>query len=574
MSKLKTKITNALIPLLYKKNIAALPEPPKPFDEMERLATLRGLNVLDTPKEDRFDRITRTTARMLQVPISLVTIVDANRQWFKSCYGTDLGETPRSVSFCSYAILQDGVFVIPDTLKDPRFAQNPLVTGIAHIRFYAGMPVSGPDGRHVGTLCILDRKPREMTKADRDTLRDLANWVELELNFAQTSRALEERKKAEQKYQDVFDQVEDVFFELGGDGVIRDISPSCKRFSGHTPDQVIGKPASVFFSKPALFAELMALLQKKGRVRDLEAKLQTATGKSIVASINARIVTDPSGAPRAVVGILRNITERVAESDYLEAEVARRTAQALKSLEKEKELEELKNSFIRIVSHQLRTPLNAVRWNLEMMLTEQMGKLRPEQKEFLRLTYQSDVEVIRRIDDLLTAMDIEEKRINLKKQELSFGGLFDSVWNVWREKGKYKNIHFEFEPSVASKTVITVDADRLRSAIDKLVDNAVTYSHDGGRIIAKIKKQAGNVVLTIEDHGIGVPKEEQKRLFQRFYRASNASTMKADASGLGLFIAKSFVRKHGGTIVLKSKEGKGTTVVLRIPIATKGKRVS
>ncbi|MEQ6341193.1 MAG: PAS domain S-box protein [Gammaproteobacteria bacterium] len=164
-------------------------EPSLPTDETERLAALHALNVLDTVPEDRFDRITRLAARLFDVPIALVSLVDANRQWFKSCHGLSATETPRSVSFCGHAILSDDTFIIPDALLDARFADNPLVTGAPHVRFYAGQPLTGMDGRKLGTLCIIDHKPRHLSEQDREALRSLAALAQQELNLTHLHQA-------------------------------------------------------------------------------------------------------------------------------------------------------------------------------------------------------------------------------------------------------------------------------------------------------------------------------------------------------------------------------------------------
>lgn len=155
--------------------------PAIPLNEHNRLRTLRSLDVLDTPPEERFDRLTRLARRLFQVPISVVSLVDMNRQWFKSCIGLDATETSRDISFCGHAILQDDIFVIPDALEDPRFADNPLVTGAPGIRFYAGCPLVMRDGSKVGTLCIIDSSPRTLGPEDFNLLRDLASMAEQEL---------------------------------------------------------------------------------------------------------------------------------------------------------------------------------------------------------------------------------------------------------------------------------------------------------------------------------------------------------------------------------------------------------
>jgi len=164
-------------------------EAPLPADENDRLRTLHGMNILYTPAEDRIDRVTRLACRLLNVPIALVSLVDNECQWFKSVQGLDASETPRAVSFCAHAILDGDTFIVPDALEDPRFADNPLVAGEPHIRFYAGQPLVADDGSRLGTLCVIDREPRKLSAEDLETLRDLGGWVASELRLSQLSEA-------------------------------------------------------------------------------------------------------------------------------------------------------------------------------------------------------------------------------------------------------------------------------------------------------------------------------------------------------------------------------------------------
>lgn len=155
--------------------------PAKPENELARLDALRALNILDTAPEERFDRLTRLAKRLFGVPIALVSLVEANRQWFKSCAGMPMSETSRDISFCGHAILGDGIFMIPDARNDERFSDNPLVTDNPNIRFYAGCPLRASDNSVLGTLCLIDDKPRGLSEEDRDLLRDLASMAEQEL---------------------------------------------------------------------------------------------------------------------------------------------------------------------------------------------------------------------------------------------------------------------------------------------------------------------------------------------------------------------------------------------------------
>ncbi|MGY3886238.1 sensor domain-containing diguanylate cyclase [Aeromonas aquatica] len=155
--------------------------PAIPDYERQRLDALRRLAILDSSAEERFDRITRMARNMFEVPISLISLVDEERQWFKSRCGLDAQETPRDISFCGHAILGEEIFVVEDAARDPRFADNPLVLGAPHIRFYAGSPLHIAGGYKVGTLCLIDRQPRQLDARERSLLTDLAGMVEHEL---------------------------------------------------------------------------------------------------------------------------------------------------------------------------------------------------------------------------------------------------------------------------------------------------------------------------------------------------------------------------------------------------------
>lgn len=151
---------------------------PIPADEDERLSALRALLLLDTPPEERFDRLARFVAEQLDVPIALLTLVDGQRQWFKARVGLDATETPRDISFCGHSIMKNDLFIVEDASRDPRFSDNPLVTGEPHIRFYAGAPLSAPGGHRIGTLCVIDTVPRTLGPVELsilDALRRLAN---------------------------------------------------------------------------------------------------------------------------------------------------------------------------------------------------------------------------------------------------------------------------------------------------------------------------------------------------------------------------------------------------------------
>jgi signal transduction histidine kinase len=170
--------------------------PDRPQNETMRLSALEVSQLLDTAPEERFDRITRLAAKTFNVPICLVSLIDKNRQWFKSCYGLGVQETSRDISFCGHAILGADTFVVENALQDERFADNPLVTSEPNIRFYAGAPLEDRNGFRLGTLCLIDRRPRVFSSDDQNMLRDFADLVEWEFQYQELGNYYSERTQA------------------------------------------------------------------------------------------------------------------------------------------------------------------------------------------------------------------------------------------------------------------------------------------------------------------------------------------------------------------------------------------
>jgi PAS domain S-box-containing protein len=288
--------------------------PPNPPDETFRLASLRGLGILDTPPEERFDRVTRLAALVFEVPIALVSLVDANRQWFKSCIGLDVSETSREISFCGHAILSDEALVIPNALADAKFADNPLVTGPPDIRFYAGFPLGDANGQKLGTLCIIDRKPREFGTAQIEILRELAGMAMQELNSIGLESATQSLHEAQTRMQAITEAVVDGLITIDPGGAVTSFNSAAERIFGYARAEIVGQNVRVLMPEP-YHAEHDGYLSRflttgEARVIGSGREVVGLRKDGSVFPMDLAVSETESGGERVFIGIVRDITER------------------------------------------------------------------------------------------------------------------------------------------------------------------------------------------------------------------------------------------------------------------------
>jgi len=215
---------------------------PIPKNENERLAALKKLKLLDTPPEERFDRITRIATQLFGMPISTVTMVDDRREWFKSVKGLPDKEGERAVSFCGHAMLEDDMLVIPDAKLDERFADNPMVVGKPFIRSYAGVPLKSIDGQSVGAFCVKGHEPRVFTEAEKDILRGLAKWAELEMNQHELYKELVELRDETREMQIIFETSDDLIGVADLDGYFKKVNPAFGSVLGYDEKEMLKTP--------------------------------------------------------------------------------------------------------------------------------------------------------------------------------------------------------------------------------------------------------------------------------------------------------------------------------------------
>jgi signal transduction histidine kinase len=233
-----------------------------------------------------------------------------------------------------------------------------------------------------------------------------------------------------------------------------------------------------------------------------------------------------------------------------------------------KEIDQMKTEFISVASHQMRTPLSATKWVLRMILDGDLGQLNTPQKELLAKGYQTNERMISLINDLLNVSRIEEGRFQYRFVHMPLEEVIDSVIQEMLETIKKKGIKFEYKKPKNSLPRVNIDPQKIRLVAQNLLDNAVKYTPVGGRVSVFLQEEKNQVVFGITDNGVGIPHIQRNRIFSKFFRADNVIRMQTDGSGLGLFIARSIIEMHHGSVWFESVEGRGSTFFFSLPVQT------
>jgi len=292
---------------------------PPPNDEAARLDALRRYHILDTSPEEAFDDLARLASLICETPVALVTLIDGARQWFKSKVGLALTQTPRDVSFCAHAILSPDLFIVQDALADERFADNPLVTADPKIRFYAGAPLINPGGHALGTLCVIDRVPRELSPEQQEALRALSRQVvtELELRRALTEleRTAAERRESEEALSQLASIVEssdDAIISTTLDHTILSWNKGAEKIYGYSAEEVKGRSVSILFppERPEEIAHIFEKAKQGESLDHYETVRVRKDGRRINVYSTISPIKDRTGQTVGAVAITRDITKR------------------------------------------------------------------------------------------------------------------------------------------------------------------------------------------------------------------------------------------------------------------------
>jgi PAS domain S-box-containing protein len=238
----------------------------------------------------------------------------------------------------------------------------------------------------------------------------------------------------------------------------------------------------------------------------------------------------------------------------------------LHDITREKLIEKMKTEFVSISAHQLRTPLSAIKWTLRMLLDGDLGEITLEQRDFLEKTYRSNEKMINLINSLLDITRIEEGRYVYKPVLTEITPICQFVIKSYEDEIKRKNIKLDFKKPEKRLPKINMDVEKIKLAIQNLLDNAIRYTPPGGKVTIDLKHGKKEVEFSIKDSGVGIPKDQQSRIFTRFFRGANVMRMDTEGSGLGLYIVKNIIEAHGGRVWFESEEGKGTTFYFNLPV--------
>ncbi|SMD33680.1 PAS domain S-box-containing protein [Reichenbachiella faecimaris] len=536
-------------------------KPEIPSNEKERLAELKSYEILDTALEQRFDDITKIAAFICETPISLVSLIDKDRQWFKSRHGLNASETPRDLAYCAHAIhTPEDILEVPDAYEDERFYDNPLATGDPHVRFYAGAPLVSSNGYSLGTLCVIDHEPKTLSDAQREALWALSRQVTALLELRKTNLHLEESKKeqihAEKTFRDRIERIGDMVYELNTEGYFIYVNPALVRESGFSEKQLLEMHFSDLVDSgdaERVSKHYIDILKNHTRSSYLEFKMKGANGPCWVGQTVEIEFQDDVGV--RTFGVARNISERRKYDEAIQ--------EAMQLAEKAKqeaiESAKAKENFLSTMSHEIRTPLNAILGVTNLLLMEELKK---EHLEHLNLLKFSGENLLCLINDILDYNKIESGKVELEKAEFNLKEILTALkQSLAPEIGK-KGLEMTFMYDETLPQRFIGDSVRITQIINNLLSNAIKFTDEGfiKLSVTQLEKRGEEVQVHFEVHdsGIGIEKANQSIIFENFEQASDDTTRKFGGTGLGLAISKKLLQLMDSQIELDSALGFGS----------------
>ena len=525
----------------------AYPTCPLPSTDAERHAALHSYQILDTHPEDAYDDIARLAAQLCGTAGAAVNFIDSARQWTKASVPAPIPAGPRADAFCSHVVDAAEPIVVENAAADPRFCDNPFVTGAAHVRFYAGVPVMSPEGVALGTVCVFDCEPRTLSPGQRTALGALARQVSVLLELRRQNRRLAdecaERARAERALQ----ESESRFRRLSAaavDGVVItergfvvEVNDAFCALVGRTPAEVIGAPASTF-SPPEDVAEI-----EQRVANGVEGRYQTRVARrdGTVVPIEASAHAIEYDGRIARVAVLRDLRDRF-------------------------EVERVKNEFVSIVSHELRTPLTSIRGALGLIEGGVAGAISERGLELVRIARTNTDRLVRLINSILDLEKMETGQLQFGVAMLEPSDVVGST--LEGIQGMADQARVRLVARMSTFAVFPGDRDRMIQVLTNLVSNAIKFSPEGGEVVVRVSAAAtGGVRFAVCDAGAGIKADDIERLFRKFSQLDASDSRQRGGSGLGLAISRSIVEQHGGRIGVNSTPGSGSEFWFEIPPA-------
>lgn len=512
-----------------------------PENEAQRLAELYSYGILDTPPELEFDDATALAAQICGTPIALITLLDHDRQWFKSHLGLEITQTPRAVAFCDYAILDPAhPTIVPDAAEDERFRNNPLVTGDPMIRFYAGAPLVTQSGSAMGTLCVIDQSPRHLTPQQIDALSALARQVVAQMELR---RHVDLLHQSEGLLAEVIDKSADAVVLASLTGEILRFNRSAERIFGRAASDVVGELLTELMPEEFREAHQAGLLRLAssgtGQVLGKWLRLRglRADGTQFPLDLHVSEVGGIANRERTFVGVMRDATETDAT-------------------------QRMREDLLSSISHELRTPLASSTLFLDLARSE--PRTPRNVRDHLDVISRNIRRLDRLVDDLLLVSSRESGSFPIVLMTVDIpAALRESIAAATAgAESANKRIALDAQLGPAMEG----DAGRLGQVFDNLLSNALKFSPVGGVASVRCEVVDGQWVVAFHNRGTPVDPAEIEHLTEPFMRGRNALAADLEGMGLGLTIAATIVRRHGGSIDVSSSHDEGTTVTVRLPL--------
>lgn len=530
--------------------------PPRPEREAERLARLRDFGVLDTLPEQAFEDITALASSICGTPMALISLIDEKRQWFKSVKGMDTRETDRDMAFCAHAILQPyDMMEVPDAQQDWRFKDNPLVMGAPNIRFYAGMPITTPDGLALGTVCVADREARQLTDTHRSALQSLASLVLhlLERDRQHKEHARREAAEAERRLEYLSAASltgRDLMAFVDPGHVYRFANATYLDYWGRTREDLVGRPVAEVMGAPQYEALARGGLDQAlaGRQASFESTIDfPGQGPRHVETTYVPARNDAGD----IIGVV------VRTHDIHTLKLREEQLRASVSLLEHKTLEQQR--FIHIISHDLREPINSISNFSGLLMDDHLAEFSPATLHHLQRVHAGGERMKASLDDLMRFVQLEQHAVSFDPVDI--GQLMQQVHEDLSHAIAQSGGRLDW----AALPTVLGDRSLLRVLLQNLVANGLKFSRPGvaPRVEVNAERREGEIRLTVQDNGIGIAASQLDNIFDMFKRLHPRK--RYQGTGLGLSIARRIAELHGGQVRVTSEPEVGSRFCLILP---------